>query len=149
MAEALDYLHSRVPPTVFRDLKPENFMLRPDGQVMLIDFGVARPAMATGGTTIGTPGYAPPELYQGMAEPRPDQYALAASLNHMLTGRDPKRHMPFQFPPACDLVPELNPAVESALARALSMSADARYPDVQAFVTDRTRAPSVRRVGKR
>ncbi|HIQ04220.1 MAG TPA: protein kinase, partial [Anaerolineae bacterium] len=106
----LEYLHGQTPPVIFRDLKPANVMLRPDGDVSLIDFGIAKlfnPARQ--GTLIGTPGYAAPEQYQGLAEPRSDIFALGATLHHLLTGRDPKKHLPFTFP----LLRSLNPATLS------------------------------------
>ena len=99
LGEALAYLHSQQPPIIFRDLKPANIMLRPNGQVVLIDFGIARPFVNAGATAIGTGGYAPPEQYQGLAEPRSDIYGLAATLHHLLTGRDPTVQIPFTFPP--------------------------------------------------
>src|SRR5438094_9743891 len=67
ICDALTYLHGRRPPVIFRDLKPQNIMLRPDGRVALIDFGIARTTITAGGTAIGTGGYAPPEQYQGQA----------------------------------------------------------------------------------
>ena len=107
LAAALSYLHGQSPPIVFRDLKPQNVILRPDGQVVIVDFGLARPPAAQGGTAIGTPGYAPPEQYQGTSDPRSDQYALAATLHHLPTGRDPTAHAPFSFPPLGAAAPRL------------------------------------------
>ncbi|HKO23375.1 MAG TPA: serine/threonine-protein kinase, partial [Chloroflexota bacterium] len=89
LCDALSYLHSQTPPITFRDLKLQNVMRRPDGRLALIDFGIARAMMATGGTAIGTGGYAPPEQYQGLADARSDVYGLAATLHRVLTGRDP------------------------------------------------------------
>ena len=72
MCETLEYLHSLDPPVIFRDIKPDNIMLRPDGTCVLIDFGAAREYKETKeeeniGDTIclGTRGYAPPEQYKG------------------------------------------------------------------------------------
>ena len=134
LGEALTYLHGQMPSIVFRDLKPQNIMLRPNGQLVLIDFGIARPAVTTGGTTIGTPGYAPPEQYQGFAEPRSDQYALAATLHHLLTGRNPEQGPPFAFPSPSNLVPGLSASVGVALARALAMRMEDRFASVDEFL---------------
>jgi len=146
LGDALAYLHGQVPPIVFRDLKPQNIMLRPGGQVVLIDFGIARPAVSTGGTTIGTPGYAPPEQYQGLAEPRSDQYALAATMHHLLTGRDPEQAPPFAFPSLDKLVAGLHGAVVAALARALAMPLEDRFSSIEefiaAFMSDSDPAPA-------
>ncbi|MGH7918080.1 MAG: serine/threonine protein kinase, partial [Candidatus Binataceae bacterium] len=62
--ETLEYLHTLVPPVIYRDLKPSNVMLTVDGQAKLIDFGIARHFQPlSNATMIGTQGYAPPEQY--------------------------------------------------------------------------------------
>lgn len=134
LCDALSYLHSQTPPIIFRDLKPQNIMRCPDGRVVLIDFGIARTAALAGGTAIGTGGYAPPEQYQGLADARSDVYALAATLHHLLTGRDPVKHPPFAFPAARTLVSTLSPAVESSLTRALRTVPDDRFPTISEFL---------------
>jgi len=69
--DALEYLHTHNAPIVYRDLKPANVMLLPDGRVKLIDFGIARLFVPKKtGTMIGSQGHAPPEQYEGDAEPR-------------------------------------------------------------------------------
>lgn len=142
LCEALTYLHSPTPPVIFRDLKPQNIMLRSDGRVTLIDFGIARSVVASGGTAIGTGGYAPPEQYQGLAEARSDMYALAATLHHLLTGRDPTTQAPFTFPNARALAPAISPHVEAALTKALSLVIDNRFGSVAAFAVALTGAPA-------
>jgi hypothetical protein len=135
LADALGYLHGQRPPLIVRDLKPANIMRREDGRVTLIDLGLARASVAAGGTTIGTPGYAPPEQYQGIADARSDVYALGATLHHLLSGRDPERQQPFVFPRLDTLVPALPSGVAAVLDRALQMRADDRFPSVAAFAT--------------
>jgi serine/threonine protein kinase len=93
LCDVLAYLHHQQPPIVYRDLKPPNVMLTPEGQLKLIDFGIARwfySANSRDTSQLGTDGYAPPEQYSGRSEPRSDLYALGASLYHLLTGRVPE-----------------------------------------------------------
>lgn len=128
MLDVLSYLHSRSDPLIFRDLKPANVMLTPSGKIRLIDFGIARVfTQQRQGTAIGTPGYAPPEQYQGLAEPASDLYALGATVHHLLTGRDPRKSRPFDFPPILRLAPEVSQTVALAIDRALSLDPRARY----------------------
>ena len=88
----LSYLHSREPSIIYRDLKPSNIMLRNDGQIILIDFGVARTIhkKSKTQTIIGTSGYTPLEQLQGKAEFRSDIYALGVTIHHLLTGIMPE-----------------------------------------------------------
>jgi len=101
LLEILSYLHSHVPPIIYRDLKPSNIMINED-KVFLVDFGIARiftPQQK--GTAIGTPGYAPPEQYKGFSEPRSDIYSLGVLIHYMLTGVNPEdsSRPPFTFDP--------------------------------------------------
>ena len=66
LASALDYLHSMNPPIIYRDMKPSNVMLKPDGSVKLIDFGTAKEYIIENNadtTALGTRGYAAPEQF--------------------------------------------------------------------------------------
>lgn len=98
----LDYLHSQLPPVIFRDLKPANIMLTPAGSLYLIDFGVARRfklGKARDTRAFGSPGYAAPEQYgSAQTTPQSDIYSLGVTLYQMLTGIDPAQ-TPFQFAP--------------------------------------------------
>jgi TPR repeat protein/serine/threonine protein kinase len=138
----LDYLHRQTPPVIFRDLKPDNMMLRPDGELKLIDFGIARFFRPTGSNIgRGTVGYAAPEQYQGAIDARSDIYALGATLHHMLTGRDPAQH-PFDFPPILKLVPNCDPNLAGCIDSALERD-PARRPQSAAEFRDRIRAKSI------
>jgi serine/threonine-protein kinase len=135
ICDVLDYLHNQKPePIIFRDMKPSNIMVEPDGGVKLIDFGIAKVFQhAQRGTQIGTPGYAPPEQYQGLATPASDIYALAATLHHMLTGRDPRDEPPFSFPPVYGLKPTISKRTSDALQKALQMNPEDRYQSIAEF----------------
>jgi serine/threonine-protein kinase len=109
-------------------------MIEADGKVKLIDFGIAKVfERAERGTQIGTPGYAPPEQYQGLATVESDIYALAATLHHMLTGRDPRDEPPFSFPPVYGLKPTISKRTSEALQKALQMNPDDRFQSIAEF----------------
>ncbi len=129
ICDVLEHLHAR--GLIYRDMKPSNVMIDHDGGVKVVDFGIAKLFNPTErGTQIGTPGYAPPEQYQGLATPQSDVYALGATLHHLLTGRDPTEEKPFSFPPVRDLVPSISQRTNDALVRALQFKADDRFATI-------------------
>lgn len=99
LCDVLGYLHSRTPPIIYRDMKPANVMLKPDGNIMVIDFGTAKNyEIDLGETTgIGTIGYAAPEQYigsgLGRTDARTDIYCLGITMYHLLTNIDPCRNL--------------------------------------------------------
>jgi Tol biopolymer transport system component/tRNA A-37 threonylcarbamoyl transferase component Bud32 len=102
LCAVLDYLHTRQPPIIFRDLKPANVMLTANGHIYLIDFGIARhfkPGQAKDTSALGSSGYAAPEQYgKAQTTMQTDLYGLGATLHQMLTGDDPS-DTPFHFAP--------------------------------------------------
>ncbi len=99
LCDVLGYLHSRTPAIIYRDMKPANVMLKPDGNIMVIDFGTAKNyEIELGETTgIGTIGYAAPEQYigsgLGRTDARTDIYCLGITLYHLLTDVDPCKNL--------------------------------------------------------
>jgi len=138
--DVLTYLHNHKPnPIVFRDMKPSNIMLRHDGSIVLIDFGIAKIFQeGKRGTMIGTEGYSPPEQYRGISEPRGDIYALGATLHHLLTRRDPRKEPPFTFNdhPVSAFNPSVTPELQAILSRALAYELEDRYPSAHDMKLD-------------
>jgi outer membrane protein assembly factor BamB len=115
LCDVLEYLHKHKPdPIIFRDMKPSNVMINSNGEVVLVDFGIAK-TFQTGikGTMIGTEGYSPPEQYRGEATQMADIYSLGATIHHALTRRDPRLEPPFSF--AERPIRRINPAVSAEL----------------------------------
>ncbi len=133
LASVLSYLHSQDNPIIFRDLKPANIMVREDGDVRLVDFGIAR-YFAKGASNdtqaLGTPGYAAPEQYGGgQSDQRSDVYALGANLHQMITGINPGLS-PFRFDPLRTHCPEISTEFEAVIARCLELDQERRPQDV-------------------
>jgi serine/threonine-protein kinase len=134
-ADVLDYLHSRQPPIVYRDLKPSNLMIDGNtGRIMVVDFGIARWVTKDekGVTAVGTMGYAPPELFSGNVEPRSDLYSLGATMFHLLTGADPQSNplLIFDFsknPRPRHVNPNVSNEMEQILMRAVEYNVELRY----------------------
>ncbi|HVA78105.1 MAG TPA: protein kinase [Candidatus Binataceae bacterium] len=134
ICDTLAYLHSLSPPVIYRDLKPSNVMLTARGQIKLIDFGIARHFLPMqNATMIGTQGYAPPEQYRGRVEFRSDLYALAATMHHAISGRDPAAEAPFSFPPLRSAAPGVNPALADLVDQTLNYDVALRPQDVGEF----------------
>ncbi len=126
---ALDYLHTRQPPIIFRDLKPGNVMRTPDGRLYLIDFGIARhfhPGKVKDTIALGSVGYAAPEQYgKAQTTPRADIFSLGAVLYELLTGADPSQAL-FQFAPLHLHALSFPAGLESLLMQMLEKDANKR-----------------------
>ena len=148
-AVALDYAHNH--GVIHRDVKPQNMLLYPDKRLVLSDFGIAKVAQAaadedgqpasaltTMGHVVGTPDYIAPE--QAMGHPvdgRADIYSLGVVLFYMVTGRVPfmaaqpmtvaAKHVSEPPPPPRQFRPDLPPAAEAVILRALAKDPAQRY----------------------
>ncbi len=144
LLDLLDYLHSHEPPIVHRDIKPENLKLTARGDIILLDFGLAKGAvdqmtLVSNKSLFGyTPHYAPFEQVRGTGtDARSDLYSLAATIFHLLTAKlppdaltraesalngepDPLANLPAMLP----MVPA---QVSYVLQRALAQKRDHRF----------------------
>ena len=136
----LTYLHGQRPhPIIYRDMKPSNIMLQPDGSLKLIDFGIAREYKQESNadtTYIGTKGYAAPEQFgKAQTDARTDIYSLGVTMYHLLTGKSPYES-PYQFVPVRQLVPELSHGIEYILNKCVQSEPADRYQTVDELVDD-------------
>ncbi len=139
ICSALSYLHRQDPPIIYRDMKPNNIMLHPDGYVKLIDLGVAREYkddQRKDTIAFGTTGYAAPEQYgKAQTDGRTDIYGLGVTMWHLLAGSPP----PVEFP--LPNVREANPAVGEGFADVIiptctQLTRASRYPSCEALAAD-------------
>ena len=97
LMSALMYLHGLSPPILYLDMKPGNVIIRPDGEVRLIDFGIARQILE-GSPCMGTVGFSPPEQYGGNTGVKEtskgsDIFAFGMTLAAMVTGTRPSKNL--------------------------------------------------------
>ncbi len=151
LLDVLDYLHTHQPPILHRDIKPQNLKLTPRGEIVLLDFGLARGGttltsrLSTGGSLVAyTPQYAPMEQIRGLPiGARSDLYALAATVYHLLTGRLPASAMDRAaaamegrsdpLTPVSTLNPHVSATISDLLMRAMSPRVEERPANAAAM----------------
>ncbi|MBQ5657526.1 MAG: serine/threonine protein kinase [Bacteroidaceae bacterium] len=131
LCDVLNYLHTRNPAIIYRDMKPANVMLKPDGNVTLIDFGTAREYKEKNladTTCLGTVGYAAPEQFGGMGQTdaRTDIYCLGATLYHLVTGMNPCEP-PYEIKPIREINPGLSAGLERIILKCTQRDPNDRY----------------------
>ncbi|HEY0757405.1 MAG TPA: protein kinase [Ktedonobacteraceae bacterium] len=144
VVEILQELHGRNPPVLHRDIKPANIILTPQGQAVLVDFGLTRlydPSVQTQTMARAvSEGFSPLEQYIGQTSPQSDIYSLAATMYFLLTAQVPPasvaRSMHDTLLPPRQFNPRLSPKVEKALLRALALNVDARQSSMQEFARE-------------
>lgn len=145
--QALDHAHGL--GVIHRDLKPANLMVRSDGSVVVMDFGIARvlarSRQTCSGNMVGTLEYISPEQVQGKeVDGRADLYSLGVMLYEMLTGRLPfianteydllRAHVELTPPPPRDLCRDLPEPVEALILKAMAKDPRQRFADARQFL---------------
>ncbi len=133
LCRVLIYLHTRKPAMIYRDMKPSNVIITPEGDVKLIDFGIMREYKKNGREdtiSLGTMGYAAPEQFGGMGQtdPRTDVYGLGMTLYHMVTGHNPAKP-PYEIRPIRQWKPGLSVGLEMIISRCIAKNPKDRYLD--------------------
>ncbi|HEY8225170.1 MAG TPA: protein kinase [Pyrinomonadaceae bacterium] len=149
LLDALDYLHTQDPQIIHRDIKPQNLKLTSRGQIILLDFGLAKgqggdiSRVTTAASIFGyTPNYAPLEQIQGLGtDLRSDLYSLAATLYHLLTGVKPPDALtraaalvngqPDPLLPASQANTSVPPVADGVLKKAMSQNREQRYASAE------------------
>lgn len=130
LADALNYLHSQKPPIIYRDMKPANVMLKPEGTVKMIDFGTAREYKGTNladTVVLGTPGYAAPEQYgKRETDARTDIYCLGMTMHYLLTGQNPC-NQDYEYFPVRYWNPEIHEGIERVIERCVRPDPEDRF----------------------
>lgn len=135
--DALHHLHSRQPPIIHRDIKPGNIKISPEGQAVLVDFGLAKVLEGNQATITGaramTPGYSPPEQYgTSRTDERSDIYSLGATLFACLTGTVPEDGLArlsgnVEDEKLRDILPNLNRKLSDVIDKAMRIHPEDRY----------------------
>ena len=143
ICDALTYLHTRHQPIVHRDIKPGNIKVTPDGQAVLVDFGLAKIMQGSQVTSTGaramTPGYSPPEQYgTARTDPRSDVYSLGATLYATLTGIIPEDGLnrltgKSELTPIRELAPKVNRRLAETIECALEVDPEDRFQTAEEF----------------
>jgi len=143
VCDALSYLGSREPPVIHRDIKPGNVKITPQGEIFLVDFGLAKTLVGSQATMTGaramTPGYSPPEQYgTARTDQRSDVYSLAATLYAAISGVTPEDALAramdqADLTPLCQHNPDLSKQLCESLEKGLAIRPDDRYQDANTF----------------
>lgn len=133
----LHYLHTRKPSIIYRDVKPANILIQPDGLLKLVDFGIARTykkEQAQDTVCLGTKGYAAPEQFggQGQTDPRTDVYGVGVTLYHLVTGCNPAEE-PYEIRPIREHNPELSVGLEKIILTCTKNNPAERYQSCDAL----------------
>lgn len=136
----LFYLHTLKPPRIFRDLKPSNIILQPNGVIKLIDFGTMKnydESRTEDTVNLGTKGYAAPEQFggRGQTDARTDIYGLGMTLYHLITGVNPSI-MPFEIKPISYYRKDISTDLQRIVLKCIEVEREKRYQTAIELLND-------------
>lgn len=143
LTSVLEYLHSQDPPIIYRDMKPANIILQPNGSLKLIDFGIARTYKEDKNqdtTPLGTKGYAAPEQYDrghgqsGQTDARTDIFNLGVTLYELLTNRLPN-DAPYNSVAARNFNPTVSAGLDTIIEKCIRHDPNDRIQNATELMT--------------
>ena len=139
LCSVLGYLHYQTPPHIYRDMKPANVILGPDGILKIIDFGIMRtnkPNQISDTCCLGTKGYAAPEQFGGsQTDARTDIYGLGMTMFRLVTGINPIEP-PYETKPICSVNPNLPKGLEYIIIKCTQPDPNERYQSCNELMED-------------
>jgi serine/threonine protein kinase len=127
--DILQFLHSQTPSVIHRDIKPGNIMINNLGEVVLVDFGLARSfdSESVGTARVGTYGFASPEHFTGKFKLSSDLYCTGVTFHYLLSGEDPRMRIPFEFPPLSKYRNDVPEGLQQVFNKLLTNNPDDRF----------------------
>lgn len=139
LCNVLTYLHSQTTPYIYRDMKPSNVILQPDGKVKIIDFGAVRTYKMNqkeDTCCLGSKGYAAPEQFGGkQTDARTDIFGLGMTMFRLITGVNPVEP-PYEVKPIRQINPELPRGMEYIISKCTQPDPDKRYQSCDELIND-------------
>lgn len=138
---ALSYLHNQNPPIIYRDMKPSNIIINPNGRLKIIDFGTARvfnPQKANDTIALGTRGFAPPEQYAGRTDARSDIYALGMTMKYLVTGKNPC----LEYSSNTYETKQISESMQAIIDKCIEINLENRYQSCEELANDLIQACS-------
>lgn len=140
LCNVLYYLHTLNPPRIYRDLKPNNIILQPNGIIKLVDFGTMKnydESCSEDTVHLGTKGYAAPEQFggRGQTDVRTDIYGFGMTLYHLATGVNPTI-TPFEFKSISYYRSDISKGLESIIIKCIEVERENRYQSVSEVLKD-------------
>ncbi|MBR6771463.1 MAG: serine/threonine protein kinase [Lachnospiraceae bacterium] len=152
LCDILAYLHRQTPPIIYRDMKPANIMLTPEGEIKLIDFGIARQykeGKLADTMVLGTPGYASPEhMGSRQTDARSDIFTLGMTMHHLITGVDP-RPADYRYAPIRQWNSKLSKSMEAIIDKCTAVRPEDRYQNCKELRYDLEQEIVKRKKGKK